>query len=215
MERKEGNDHTRDRLLNEAETLFARKGYHAVSIREITSAADSNIAAVNYHFGNKHNLYLDVFRLRIIPRAMRVKAYFERSIEGEKPLDPATCISALARAFIEGPLTDEERQRQLQLMTKEISQPTEAFDLLADRVMKPFIGKVIETLGPFMDRRDDPEKVVLNVMSVFFMVIHINFARNAVTRVTGREYDDEFRERLVRHIQEFALYGVGLNGEEA
>ena len=49
---------TRERILVEAETLFAEKGYEAVSIREITGAAECNLAAVNYHFGTKQNLYL-------------------------------------------------------------------------------------------------------------------------------------------------------------
>ena len=64
---------TRERILDEAEILFAGQGYHAVSVREITSAAQCNLAAVNYHFGNKHNLYLEVFRSRVIPRAERLQ----------------------------------------------------------------------------------------------------------------------------------------------
>ena len=33
------NGHTRDRILDEAESLFARKGYHGVSVREITGTS--------------------------------------------------------------------------------------------------------------------------------------------------------------------------------
>jgi len=40
------NDLTRERILDEAEALFANKGYHAVSVREITRAARCNLAAV-------------------------------------------------------------------------------------------------------------------------------------------------------------------------
>src|SRR5210317_339126 len=80
-----GNSHkyelTRDRLLDEAEELFAQKGYHAVSVREITKAADSNLAAVNYHFGNKQNLYLEVFRSRWMPRASRLFNSFRKSLK--------------------------------------------------------------------------------------------------------------------------------------
>ena len=41
------NDHTKERILDEAEALFAQKGYDAVSVREITGAANCNLAAVN------------------------------------------------------------------------------------------------------------------------------------------------------------------------
>lgn len=48
---------TRERLVKEALALFAAKGYESTSLAEITGAAEANIAAVNYHFGSKENLY--------------------------------------------------------------------------------------------------------------------------------------------------------------
>lgn len=47
---------TRERLLEAAERLFARNGYAGTSLRQVTRAADANIAAVNYHFGSKEQL---------------------------------------------------------------------------------------------------------------------------------------------------------------
>ena len=73
------SNHTKDRLLEKAEILFAHKGYHAISVREITSAAQCNMAAVNYHFNNKKNLYMEVFRSRWIPRELRMYEAFEKS----------------------------------------------------------------------------------------------------------------------------------------
>ena len=68
MTEKNHSTLTKERLLDKAEALFAQKGYHAVSVREITAAARCNMAAVNYHFNNKKNLYLEVFRSRWVPR---------------------------------------------------------------------------------------------------------------------------------------------------
>ena len=62
MSQKVKKEIPRERLLEEAEALFAEKGYTAVSIREIIAAADCNVASINYYFGNKKNLYLEVFR---------------------------------------------------------------------------------------------------------------------------------------------------------
>ena len=56
---------TKDRILNAAEGLFARQGFAGTSLREVTSHADVNIAAVNYHFGSKENLINEVFRRRM------------------------------------------------------------------------------------------------------------------------------------------------------
>lgn len=56
---------TKDRILNAAEVLFAEQGFAGTSLREVTSRADVNIAAVNYHFGSKENLINEVFRRRM------------------------------------------------------------------------------------------------------------------------------------------------------
>ena len=56
---------TKDRILGAAEELFAQYGFAGTSLRQVTSRADVNIAAVNYHFGSKENLVNEVFRRRM------------------------------------------------------------------------------------------------------------------------------------------------------
>ena len=56
---------TKDRILGAAEELFAQFGFAGTSLRQVTSRADVNIAAVNYHFGSKENLDNEVFRRRM------------------------------------------------------------------------------------------------------------------------------------------------------
>lgn len=55
---------TPDRILDAAEQLFARRGFHGVSVRDITSEAGVDVALVNYHFGSKMDLYTDVLARR-------------------------------------------------------------------------------------------------------------------------------------------------------
>ena len=47
---------TKDKILDAAELFFADKGFNGTSLREITSQAEVNLAAVNYHFGSKKEL---------------------------------------------------------------------------------------------------------------------------------------------------------------
>ncbi|HET8941562.1 MAG TPA: TetR/AcrR family transcriptional regulator [Rudaea sp.] len=56
---------TKQRILDSAETLFAKHGFAGASLRQVTSAASVNLAAVNYHFGSKENLINEVFRRRL------------------------------------------------------------------------------------------------------------------------------------------------------
>lgn len=58
---------TKARILDTAERLFAEQGYAETSMRCITSGAGVNLASVNYHFGSKEALLLEVIARRIGP----------------------------------------------------------------------------------------------------------------------------------------------------
>ena len=202
-------DITKERLLNVAEALFAQKGYDAVSIRGITTVAHCNLAAVNYYFSSKQNLYLEVFRSRWVPRSKRLQEYFRKSLAAQGSPSPTAVAKSLAEAFLMGPLSDEERQRHHQLMARELGQPTEAFELVADQVMRPFFKGLAGSLRSFMPEGLTEERLMLNILSMFATVLYFSFAHVAVTRITGHEYDAAFKARLVEHITEFTVKGLG------
>lgn len=202
-------DTTRDRLLAAAEVLFAQKGYHAVSIREITSSAESNLAAVNYHFGNKENLYLEVFKSRWVVRAHRIRAAFEKKLAQKASPGKRDVFLALAEAFLKGPLDDEERLCHVQLIQREITDPTAAFQVISKEVLQPFLAEIGRRVGAHFSPELTEEELNLNVLSMLSMVLYFNFARTAVSGLTGRDYDDAFKDRLVRHIADFSQYGFG------
>jgi AcrR family transcriptional regulator len=54
--RREVGERTRESLLAAARALLAEHGEDAVTLRDITTAANANVAAVNYHFGSKDAL---------------------------------------------------------------------------------------------------------------------------------------------------------------
>ena len=209
MNHKDGEDLTKERILDTAEILFAQKGYQAVSVRQITSAAECNLAAVNYHFGNKENLYLEVFRSRWVPRAKRLQESFRKSLASQDSLSESAVVRALAKAFVDGPLSDDERLRHTQLMTREMTQPTKAFKHVAENVIQPFFKEILEQLESVSPDKVSEEEMLLNIFSIFAMVLYFNFARGAVSRLTGRKYDPSFRAQLVEQITQFSLRGLG------
>ena len=209
MNLKNGEDLTKERILDTAEILFAQKGYQAVSVREITSAAECNLAAVNYHFGNKENLYLEVFRSRWVPRAQCLQEGFRKYLASQESLSESAVVRALAKAFVDGPLSDDERLRHSQLMTREMTQPTKAFKHVAENVIQPFFKEILEQLESVSPDKVSEEEMLLNIFSIFAMVLYFNFARGAVSRLTGRKYDPSFRAQLVEQITQFSLRGLG------
>src|SRR3954471_6891345 len=58
---------TKARMLDAAEALFMEHGFEATSMRAITAAAAVNLAAVNYHFGSKEELFEAVLTRRLDP----------------------------------------------------------------------------------------------------------------------------------------------------
>jgi AcrR family transcriptional regulator len=56
---------TKERILGAAESLFAQRGFDGASLRQLTTAAGVNLAAVNYHFGSKEKLVEQIFRRRL------------------------------------------------------------------------------------------------------------------------------------------------------
>ena len=64
---------TRDRLLRAGREAFARRGFAAASVREITTAANANLGAITYHFGSKQGLYDAVLETVFGPLRERVE----------------------------------------------------------------------------------------------------------------------------------------------
>ncbi|HET6632778.1 MAG TPA: TetR family transcriptional regulator [Rhodanobacteraceae bacterium] len=87
---------TKDRILGAAEELFAQHGFSGTSLRQVTSRADVNIAAVNYHFGSKENLVNEVFRRRMDEMSAQRLAL----LEAAKREHPCALEPVLA-AFVE------------------------------------------------------------------------------------------------------------------
>lgn len=85
---------TKKRILDAAEELFARRGFDGASLRQVTSTADVNLAAVNYHFGSKERLIEEVFRRRLdILNGQRLDAL--------KQLQAAATLEDVLKAFIQ------------------------------------------------------------------------------------------------------------------
>jgi AcrR family transcriptional regulator len=90
---------TKSRILDAAEELFMEHGFEATSLRLITTAAGVNLAAVNYHFGSKEELFQAVLTRRLDPmnqdRIQLLSAY-----ETAAAAQPLTCEKILAAMFI-------------------------------------------------------------------------------------------------------------------
>ena len=162
---------TRQRILDAAERVFADQGYAGASLREITSAAGVNIAAVNYHFGSKEELLREVLGRIVRPANERRLAELKRA-EASAPR-PAP-VRAILAAFI-GP--DLEAIRDLgdrgRVITRFMGRSyTEPEELVRGLVVEHF-GEVGERFHAALSRslpKVPPDEVWWRLMAVVGLI---------------------------------------------
>ena len=113
---------TRLRLLEVAERRFSEQGFATASVRDITAAAGVNLAAVNYHFGGKENLYRAVFERRL--SALKERRLSAVRAEAARPAATAeSAVHTLLLAVLEPYVDVQEGVRVTHLVIRELADP--------------------------------------------------------------------------------------------
>lgn len=140
---------TKQRILDTAEHLFAKCGYHNTSLRAITKQAGVNLAAVNYHFGSKEALLDAVFDRRLLPlneiRRQKIEAVREYAARHQNPPD----VEATLRAFIEPTMQFRETVGTddfVTLVGRAISEPGEEVSRSFIEHIEPIFTLLFSTL---------------------------------------------------------------------
>jgi AcrR family transcriptional regulator len=194
---------TRQRLLEAAARLFARRGFNDVTVREICRAAHANVAAVNYHFHDKLGLYTEVVRAAI--HAIRGTSDSAReAAEGSLPEEK---LRIYVQVFLQRIAANGRDSWIHQLISREMSDPTPAFDLIIKQAIRPrleYLGGVVSEL--LACPTDDPRvmRCVASLQSQFLFWVN-----PAVARVYPRfNLTLPTIDELAAHIAEFSLGGI-------
>ncbi|MEZ5285079.1 MAG: CerR family C-terminal domain-containing protein [Vicinamibacterales bacterium] len=153
---------TRERLVTVAADLFADRGFQRVTVREICAAAGANVAAVNYHFGDKEGLYRAVVQeaIRIMRETHDLSAEAGRGVPVEEQL------AAFIRVFLSR-LTGHGRLSWIhKLMVREMDQPGEALRLVVREVIEPRIAYLSGLIGTIAGLPADDPRVLRAALSI-------------------------------------------------
>lgn len=201
----ESNPSTRQRLLEAASDVFAGKGFRDATVAEICAMANANIAAVNYHFGDKETLYDQVWR-HVFKLAS--EAY---PIDGSLPEDPQPedYLYSFSKAILQRIFCEKESGLFAKLLYRELASPTLALERIAEEALFPqtefLTGAVCTALGK--EAGDDEVRRCMN--SIIGQCAFYNFSRPLRERVIGRKtLTMEEVEHLARHIAVFSLGGL-------
>jgi AcrR family transcriptional regulator len=142
-ERKEtrNGQATREHIMDVALELFGHLGYRAVTVRQITEAADVNLSAITYHFGGKEELYratvlklMDSFDALIGPHLNDLLACAEHAKGSRAKLRAGA--GDFATNWATRVLNNPDVHRRLPIIAMELAAPSPAFPIIYERFYK-------------------------------------------------------------------------------
>lgn len=204
-------DATKDRLVAAAATLFAERGFHATSVRDIARRAGANVASGHYHYGSKKALYLEVLRdqFRSVQSELR-KRGGSRPAEELSRLSHDEIVEVLRSRIrtILDLLIGPSPSLHATLMQREMSDPSEALPFIVAEFIVPMteeMSAIVQQLYPRMGA-DDVESCVRSIAG---QMLFYRFAMPAMLHIQGRdEYARGTAAKITEHITEFSLGGA-------
>jgi len=192
---------TRQRLLMAAGKLFAEKGMSGASIREIARKARVNVAAVNYHYGSKENLYRAVLHYVFVERTgLQASSFLPPPGEQATPQAMADALARLVAHRVSVYLSPEEALWPSRIAIRCLLDPRPAFESIIDEFLEPEHKALRDTIRALNPRWSET-KARLWAFSVIGEIAFYIFARVPLLRVMSRDaYDKAFLEELSRHI---------------
>ena len=198
-------DKTRTRLLKVAGPIFAEKGYEATTVREICDVAGTNLASVNYHFGDKETLYQETIRLA---HSLRVK----RVPSGQWPDDasPKQKLEGFIRMLLTRMIGLQEPPWQMKLMMREILNPTGACRALVEDFIRPEFHLLLGILRELIDRDLPDYRYHQCAFSIIGQCLHYRIAQGIIELlIPAEEQEADFTlDALVDHITNFSLQAL-------
>lgn len=197
---------TRRRLLEAAGQEFAERGFRNATVRDISKRAEANVAAVNYHFGDKERLYSAA-----VHYAHQCATHHDvvGAVAAAKEVPAGKRLDAFVRTFLTGILETGRPAWHAKLIAREIAEPTAVLDEIAQQTVRPRLlalaGIIREIVGP-----DVPQQQVINAArSVVGQILFYHFARPMLERVFSSEKFDASRiDELTDHVVGFSLRGL-------
>ena len=191
-------DETKERILHTAGEAFGAHGFDGTTIRKITEKAGVNVAAVNYHFRDKSELYMRVLR--------EAKCW-----TGDLPLlEPGGCPEEQLRGMIftlMRRLLDPARPAwHVQVITQEMLHPTPALDMLVREMTEPIFSHVRALVRKITGEKPTRTQLDLIASSIVGQCLFYIRSRPMIERLAPELIKGPDRiERIAEHITAFSL----------
>lgn len=197
---------TRERILDAAERLFAAHGFDGTSLRAITDAAGVNLAAVNYHFGAKEDLYAQVFVRRIVPINARRTEMLDHAaaLAGDRPLPVAAIFESFIRPIFE---LAERAPSFLRLLARNVGAPPPFMAAVIETQFRPMITRYVAVLHEALPHLP-PKTVFWRMHFAVGATFHCASHHLTIDQLSGGLCAAKDQEEMLRHLIDFAVAGM-------
>lgn len=203
-------DHTRQRVITAAAALFAERGFHGTTMRDIAQRARVNLAAGHYHFGSKETLYLEVLRAQFADVMAQLDQRGARLAAGRsRPRRAALreLLRARTAAMLEMLLGPPPALHGT-LMMREMCDPSAALPNIVEQFIQPHKREMAAIVAGLMPEhtREQVERCVFSIVGQVFFYRHM---LPALRLMVGQgEPTRAWLCAVADHITEFSLGGM-------
>ena len=202
---------TKERIRDAAEALFMEHGFEATGLRLITAAAGVNLAAVNYHFGTKEELFESVLTRRLDPMNQERVALLDQLEQDAAPL-PLSCDRILMALLVPALRLARDPERGgknfLRLLGRAYADPapfirhflSEQYALMVARFKDAF-GRAL----PHLPRKELSWRLHF-IMGALSYTLAGTDAHKIISELSPEEPDND--EILLRRLAPFLLAGL-------
>lgn len=197
----------KDYILDAAERLFAEQGFEAVSVREISKAADINIAMVSYYFGSKEKLYEEIIKRKLIfSDTMRN--------EIEKYETYTEKLFAVIDLYIQR-LFDNRAFQNIIFREMAMNQRSAMNEVILEQIHKNFSAMADIINKGIKQKEFNKVDVELTVMSIVAIVKTYTTSGMMACKVLQLEnpkdaFDIKYKNRLRKHLRELLTNHLGI-----
>ncbi|MBC8353661.1 MAG: CerR family C-terminal domain-containing protein [Planctomycetes bacterium] len=197
-------DGVREKIIDSAGRVFAERGYKSATVRQICQAAEANVAAVNYYFGDKEQLYLETVK----QAHRRLTAQFPLP-PWPKETEPAIKLNGFVSAMLARMIGGKAMPWEQQLMLREVLHPTNACRELVEEYFRPQLELLLSILSELLPSATPTHKQRQCAFSIIGQCLFYRIAGDIVEMMATKDDQSHFSiEQLADHITKFSLAAI-------
>ena len=195
---------TREKLIEAALEVFAEQGYQNATVQQIVERAGTNIAAINYHFGDKASFYGHV-----VSHALSAEKCTEQADFGEN-LGPEEQLRTFVRWFIHHAVGINRNPSFLdQIHMQEMMNPSPVLDTVVENFIRPNHMKLRAIVTALLPKGASEQQIRHHAFSVIGQCLQYKFARPVMERLyKDLDFTPDYADVVAEHIADVSVAGM-------